>query len=177
MLQREEETMKKSVVQEQQPKKGWRFHLLFIALVLIVGIGLLIWQALARQTASTANISNNPHFSSSTQAATVSKATPPTVANDVRQQVAQKLHLSVDQLTIKLQAGVLIESLATQQGMSPEGWRTFVIATYQAAYNKEVGAGKVTQAQADHYMHNIRSYPLDALNGWVTNDCLGITDQ
>jgi hypothetical protein len=169
--------MKKSVVQEQQPKKGWRFHLLFIALVLIVGIGLLTWQVLTRQTASTSSVSNNPHFSSSGQATTVSKATPPVVANDVRQQVAQKLHLPVDQLTTKLQSGVLIESLATQQGMSTDGWRTFVIATYQAAFNKEVSAGKVTQAQADHYMHNISSYPFDALNGWVTNDCLGITGQ
>jgi hypothetical protein len=179
VLHRKEETMKKNVFpeQKQQQRKGWRFLLLLIGLVLVAGMGLLAWQVLAKQAPSTSSISNNPHFNTSMQTTTVSKGTPPEVVNDVRQRVAQELHLSVNQLTAKLQLGVPIESLASQQGMSPDEWRTFLIAAYQAAYTKEVSAGKVKQARADHDMHNIRSYPLDALNGWITNDCLGITAQ
>ena len=106
-----------------------------------------------------------------------SKGTPPEVANIVRQQVAQKLHLSVDQLTTKLQSGVSIEALAAQQGMSPGEWRTFVIATYQAAFEQVVNARKLAQVLADRYMHNIRLYPPDALDNWVTMDCLGSASE
>ena len=163
---------------EQRQKKGWPLLLFLIVLLLLAGIGLFAWLVFAGQTPQASNISTNPHFSATTQSsATTGKGTPPEVANDVRQQVAQKLHLSLDQLTAKLQSGVPIDSLATQQGISADSWRAFVIATYQAAYEREVSAGKVTQVRADHDMRNIRSYPLDALNGWVTNDCLGVTTE
>ena len=165
--------MIKDTYTEPEQKKGGPRLLLLISLLLVVGLGLLGWQVFARQTPAPSSVSTNPHFSATS--APVSKGTPPEVANAVRQQVAQKLQLSVDQLTTKLQAGVPIESLAAQQGMSADAWRTFVIATYQAAYDQAVSTGKLTQARADHDMHSIRSYPPDALNGWVTNDCLGVT--
>ena len=158
---------------EPEQKKGGFRLLLLIGLLLVVGIGLLGWLVFARQTSAPSSISTNPHFNATVTNA--SKGTPPEVANTVRQQVAQKLRLTVDQLTAKLQADVAIESLAAQQGMSADAWRTFVIATYQAAYDQAASAGKLTQAQADHTMHNIRAYPPDALNAAVTNDCLGVT--
>ena len=158
--------------QQQQQKKGRTRILLLIGLLLVVGSGLLAWQVFARQTPQASSISNNPHFSVQSSPP-ASKGTPPEAANVVRQQVAQKLHLSIDQLTTKLQSGVSIEALATQQGMSPGEWRTFVIATYQAAFEQAVNAGKLTQARADRYMHSIRLYPPDALDNWVTMDCLG----
>ena len=157
---------------EQQQKRGWPRLLLITSLLLVIGSGLLAWQVFARQTPQASSISNNPHFSAQSSPP-ASKGTPPEVANIVRQQVAQKLHLSVDQLTTKLQSGVSIEALAAQQGMPPGQWRTFVIATYQAAFEQAVHAGKLAQARADRYMHNIRSYPPDALDNWVTMDCLG----
>ena len=161
---------------EQQQKKGWLRILLLISLLLVVGIGLLAWQVFARQTPQASSISNNPHYSAQSSPP-ANKSTPPQVANVVRQQVAQKLHLSVDQLTTKLQAGVSIEALAAQQGMSPGQWRTFVIATYQAAFEQAVSAGKLTQARADRYMHSIRLYPPDALDNWVTMDCLATATE
>lgn len=164
--------------QEQRQRKSWPLLLLIIVVLLLVGGGLFAWLVIAKQSSPPASVSTNPHFSATTQAGTSGgKGTPPTVANDVRQQVAQRLHLSVDQLTTKLQSGIAIDSLATQQGMSSDAWRAFVIATYQAAYEKEIQAGNVTQTSADHDMRNIRAYPFDALNGWVTNDCLGVTPQ
>jgi hypothetical protein len=173
MLQGKEQTMTKDdfIEPEQQQKKG-RTRILFLAgLLLVVGIGLLAWQVFARQTPQTSSISNNPHFSAQSSPP-ASKSTPPEVANVVRQQVAQKLHLSVDQLTTRLQSGVSIEALAAQQGMTPDEWRTFVIATYQAAFEQAVNAGKLTQARAERFMHSIRLYPPDALDNWVTMDCL-----
>jgi hypothetical protein len=166
---------------ERRRRNLWPF-LLLIVVLLLAGGGLFAWLMVARQPAQPSLVSTNPHFSATAQSSTTTgqspasaKGTPPAVANDVRQRVAQRLHLSVDQLTAKLQSSIAIDSLAAQQGMSSDAWRTFVLATYQAAYEKEVRAGNVAQARADHDMRNIRSYPLDALNSWVTSDCLGVT--
>lgn len=156
-----------------EQKKGGPRLLLPLILLLIVGIGLLSWFVFTRQTSAPSSVNINPHFN--TTVTSVSKGTPSEVATLVRQQVAQKFHLTVDQLTTQLQSGTAIASLAEQQGMSADAWRTFVLATYQAAYNQAVSAGKLTQARADHDMQNIRTYPPDALNNWITNDCLGIT--
>lgn len=163
--------MLKDIPTEQKQKKSGTRLLLLIGLLLVVGIGVLGWQVFAHQTPAPSNVSTNPHFRA-TSAPVSSKGTPPEVANAVRQQVAQKLQLSVAQLTTKLQEGVAIESLAAQQGISAEAWRAFVLTTYQTAYEQAVSSGQVTQARADHDMHNIRAYPPTALNGWVTNDCL-----
>jgi len=161
---------------EQAQRRRKVSHLLLIVVLLLAGGGLFAWLVVAGQPPQPSSDSTSPHFSTTTQSGVpASKGTPPSVANDVRQQVAQKLHLSVDQLITKLQSGVAIDSLAMQQGMSSDAWRTFLIATYHAAYEKEVRTGNVTQVRTDHDMRNIRSYPLDALNNWVTNDCLGIT--
>jgi hypothetical protein len=166
--------IKETMTDPQQKKGGPRLWLLLIGVLLVVGLGLLGWQVFAHQVSTPSNtMSTNTHFSATLTP--VSKGTLPEVASRVRQQVAQQLQLSADQLTARLQAGTPIETLATQQGMSADEWRTFVITTYQAAYNQAVSAGQLTQARADHDMRNIRSYPPDALNSWVTNDCLGIT--
>lgn len=159
----------------RQKKSGPRL-LFVIGVLLVVGLGLLGWQVFMHQPSSAPSntVSTNTHFSA-TSTSVSSKGTPPEVATIVRQQIAQQLHLSVDQLTARLQAGTPIETLAVQQGMSADGWRTFVLATYQSAYNQAVSAGQLPQASADHDMRNIRAYPPDALNTWVTNDCLGIT--
>lgn len=159
---------------DPQQKKGSPRLLLLIGLLLVMGLGLLGWLIFAHQAPAPSNSSStNVHFSATSTSS--SKGTPPEVANVVRQQVAQKLQLSVDQLTARLQAGTPIETLAAQQGMAADSWRAFVIATYQAAYDQAVSAGQLTQVRADHDMRNIRAYPPDALNTWITNDCLGIT--
>src|SRR5947209_7961276 len=156
---------------QKQQKKGRLFLFLLVGVLFVVGIGVLTWwQIFGQQMPHASGINNNTHFSTSTP---VSKNTPPEVASDVRQHVAQQLHLSVDQLTAKLQSGVSIKSLAMQQGMSSAQWHTFVIDTYQAAYNRDVSAGKLEQARADNDMRHLRSNPPDALGGWVTMECLG----
>lgn len=166
--------MIKDTLTDPQQKKGGPRLLLPICLLLVMGLGLLGWQVFAhRASAPSTTLNTNAHFSATSTPA--SKGTPSEVANIVRQQVARKLHLSVDLLTARLQAGTPIETLAAQQGISADAWRTFVIVTYQAAYNQAVSAGQLTRARAEHDMRNIRSYPPDALNTWVTNDCLGET--
>ena len=156
---------------QKRQRKGRLLLFILVGVLFVGGIGVLIWWQIAgQQTPQASSIANNSHFSTSTP---VSKNTPPEVANDVRQHVAQQLHLSVDQLTAKLQSGMAIEALAAQQGMSSVQWRTFVIDIYQAAYNHAVSAGSLAQARADSDMRHIRAYPPDALDGWVTMDCLG----
>lgn len=156
---------------QKRQRKGRQLLFILVGVLFVGGIGALTWWQIAgQQTPQAASIENNSHFSTATP---VSKNTPPEVASDVRQHVAQQLHLSVDQLTVKLQSGVAIEALATQQGISSAQWRTFVVDTYQAAYNRAVSAGSLAQARADNDMRHIRTYPPDALDGWVTMDCLG----
>jgi hypothetical protein len=152
--------------------------LLMVTLILAVGGGgFLAWQLLAPPGLTAIGSPSGGPASQATQATATGsqqgKGTPPAVAAEVRQQVAQQLQLSVSQLQAQLQAGTPIETLATRVGMSQEQWHTFALDTYQTAYDHAVSAGEVTQQQADHDMHNIRQYPLSALDEWVTGDCLG----
>jgi len=146
-----------------------------ILLAVLGGGGLLAWQLFAGQSPST----NGNAYILPPQTTQVngtdpqSKATPSDVAAEVRQNVAQKLQLSVTQLQAQLQAGTSIGLLATQHGMNPEQWHTFVLNTYQAAFDHAVKQGKMTQQLDDKWMHNIKSYPPGPLNDWVTMDCLG----
>lgn len=168
--------------QEEPQHLKRRLPLILLSAILVLAIvgggGVLAWQLLATSS-FTANGSPSGSAAQATQATASGsqqgKGTPPAVAAEVRQQVAQQLQLSVSQLQAQLQAGTPIETLATRVGMSQEQWHTFVLDTYQTAYDHAVSAGAVTQQQADHDMHNIRLYPLSALDEWVTGDCLGIS--
>ena len=164
--------------ESQHTKRRLPLILLIAILILAVGGGgVLAWQVFS-SPGFTANGSpaGPPAAQASQTTATGSqqgKGTPPTVAAEVRQQVAQQFQLSVSQLQAQLQAGTPIETLAMHAGMSQEQWHTFVLDSYQAAYGHAVSAGEVTQQRADHDMHKITLYPLSALDAWVTGDCLG----
>jgi hypothetical protein len=100
-------------------KKGSPRLLFLIGFLLIAGLGLLGWQVFAHQASTPSNsVSTNAHFNATSTSS--SKGTPPEVATIVRQRIAQRLPLSVDQFTARLQAGTPIETLATQQRMSAD---------------------------------------------------------
>jgi polyhydroxyalkanoate synthesis regulator phasin len=79
----------------------------------------------------------------------------PNVAN----QVAQGLHLTVDQLKTQLQSGKSLSDIATAQGVSSSQLHTIVTNAIQSAVNQAVSAGNLTQQQATALMQNLQQHP------------------
>jgi AraC-like DNA-binding protein len=80
-------------------------------------------------------------------------------------QVAQGLHMTVDQLKTQLQAGKSLSDIATAQGVSSSQLHTLVTNTIQTTLNKAVSDGNLTQQQATDLMQKLQSHPefLDRL--------------
>jgi len=87
----------------------------------------------------------------------------PKVAN----QVAQGLHMNVDQLKTQLQAGKSLSAIATAQGVSSSQLQTLVTSAIQNAVNKAVSDGNLTEQQATNFMQMLQSHAgfLDRLLG------------
>ena len=86
----------------------------------------------------------------------------------LKQRVAERLHLSVDQITAQVSSGKQIADVAAAQGVSAGQLHTIVLDAYQAAFGQAVTDGTYTQAQADQYMSGYRSRTASALNGTIT---------
>ena len=86
----------------------------------------------------------------------------------LKQRVAARLHLSVDQITAQVSSGKQIADVAAAQGVSAGQLHTIVLDAYQAAFGQAVTDGTYTQAQADQYMSGYRGRTASALNGTIT---------
>ena len=86
----------------------------------------------------------------------------------LKQRVAERLHLSVDQITAQVSSGKQIADVAAAQGVSAGQLHTIVLDAYQAAFGQAVMDGTYTQAQADQYMSGYRGRTASALNGTIT---------
>ena len=87
----------------------------------------------------------------------------PAVAN----QVAQGLHMTVDQLKTQLQSGKSLSDIATAQGVSSSQLHTLVTNAIQNVVNKAVSDGNLTRQQATDLMQMLQKHPefLDRLLG------------
>jgi len=90
----------------------------------------------------------------------------------VRQQVAQGLHLTPEELSAKLTDGQTILEVAAQQQVSADQLYTIEVNAYIAAHAQLVSEGKITKQQADQYDTNIRQADANNLNTQVQADCL-----
>ena len=86
----------------------------------------------------------------------------------LKQRVAERLHLSVDQITAQVSSGKQIADVAAAQGVSAGQLHTIILDAYQAAFDQAVRDGTYTQAQADQYMSGYRSRTASALDGTIT---------
>ena len=86
----------------------------------------------------------------------------------LKQRVAERLNMSVDQLTTQVSGGKEIADLAAARGVSAAQLHTIILGAYQAAFDQAVRDGTYTQAQADRYMSGYRGRTLSALNDTVT---------
>lgn len=81
-----------------------------------------------------------------------------------RQTLAQELHLSVEQVGAKLQAGFDIASIAAQQGVTPDQLYQMELTAHQTMLTQMVHDGRITQQDADHYMDVERTASRSELN-------------
>ena len=86
----------------------------------------------------------------------------------LKQRVAERLHLSVDQLTAQVSSGRQIAGVAAARGVSAGQLHAIILDAYQAAFDQAVRDGTYTQAQADGYMSGYRGRTASALNGTIT---------
>ena len=79
----------------------------------------------------------------------------PSAAN----QVAQGLHMTVDQLKTQLQSGKSLSAIASTQGVSSSQLQTFVTNAIESTVNKAVSDGNLTQQQATNIMQMLQKNP------------------
>ena len=77
----------------------------------------------------------------------------------VATQVAQGLHMTVDQLKAQLQSGKSLSDIATTQGVSSSQLQTLVTNTIQSTVTKAVSDGSLTQQQATNIMQMLQKNP------------------
>jgi len=68
-------------------------------------------------------------------------------APDIKNQIAQGLHLTPDQLTAQLQAGKTLSAIATAQNVSTTQLQTLISSALQNALSPAVTSGTLTQKQ------------------------------
>ena len=86
----------------------------------------------------------------------------------LKHRLAERLNMSVDQLTTQVSSGKQIADVAAAQGVSAAQLHTIILDAYQAAFDQAVKDGTYTQAQADQYMSGYRGRAASALNDTVT---------
>jgi AraC-like DNA-binding protein len=154
------------------PAGGMRLRLLVTlgALVLLVGGGLILWQVVSSQAAPPAQVRTT---STPTPEPTKSGPGDPQAYYDaVKSYVAQHLHLSEGQIKAKLEAGVQLIALAQQQGISNTELRTILLDAEQEGHNVLVRLGRLTKAQSDAGMRDLRTRSLQALATSIKYDFL-----
>lgn len=167
--------------------------LLLLGGVLIIAVGAIVaWQVLFPPSAPT-SLRTTKTGTPAAQKGSTSQATPPGW-NDpalywqtIREQVAQGLHLSVAQVTTKLQAagatstappssgkngaapdpGTPMTAVAVQQGISTDQLRTIELNALQRACDVMVAQGKLAQTAADQRMQTFRGFDQGTLNWYV----------
>jgi len=88
-------------------------------------------------------------------------------APDIKNQIAQGLHLTSDQLTAQLQSGKTLTDIATAQNVSSTQLQTIVGNALQTALQPAVDAGTLTQQQLTRLIKKAQTNPqmLDRLLG------------
>lgn len=94
---------------------------------------------------------------------------PPYFWDIFKSQIAQGLHLSVDQVKTKLQTGLHIQDVAAAQGISQVQLHSLEIGAFQAADNEMVRRGFTTQPNISYDMQRWMQEGPMQLNGDVTN--------
>ncbi len=86
----------------------------------------------------------------------------------VMNHTAEKLGLSLDQLSEKVQSGMQIAEVAAQQGFSADQLHEIELEALQAGVDKLLSTDQITQDEADATMEHWRQRDPERLNGDFT---------
>jgi len=78
---------------------------------------------------------------------------------NIRDQIAQGLHLSTDQLEAQLNAGKTLSEIAVTQGVSASQLQTIVTNAFQSSFQPTVNSGNLTQKQVDTLVKRMLKQP------------------
>ncbi len=141
-----------------------------IALLLIlIGVGTFIFlpmitSASGNQTQITPTVSptTTPKQSGNGTAKILKQYAP-----DIKNQIAQGLHTTPDQLTTQLKSGKTLSDVATAQGVSTTQLHTIVSNAMQTSLKPAIDSGSLTQKQLDKLTKRYQNNPnlLDKLLG------------
>jgi hypothetical protein len=139
-------------------------YILIGAIVLILlAIGVCVYALLptitsamaANQTPTpTPTVSATPTQKTNTTAKILKQSAP-----DIKNQIAQGLHLTPDQLTAQLKSGKTLSNVATAQNISSTQLQTIVGNAIQNALKPAVANGTLTQKQVDKLAKKYQSNP------------------
>ena len=152
--------MKSFLIKGEEAMKQWRgWSPGIIGGVLLVGGSLLFLIACSSST-STSNVTSHAPLSAANIEQTeraLDVAWINTYASDIRPEVAQGLHLNVDQLINRLQAGQTLGQVAVVQHLTPVQLHTLELQALRNAGQKAVRAGLVAQAPVDQFLQQAQS--------------------
>lgn len=130
--------------QQRKPRGLAMLFFLLGGLVIVGGLALLFWQLYQQRPATVLTGASTPTLTSTTQAQKTGQGDPPLYYQTVEENVAQGLHLSVEQIKAKLQAGgrgTSLSLLAAQQGISLTQLHTILLDAEQKGH--EIGRAHV----------------------------------
>lgn len=152
----------------------WRYQSLLLICIIVVG-SVLVWQIAAH--AGSGGGSGPAAAPSSPAADNSGPLTPPvplraTYDEFVKDQVAQRLHLTVAQVTVQLRADPTpdLREVGKQQGLAQDRLYRLVLGALQTADDQMVTSGVWTQRQADeeqqYWSQQTQLSILNGVAGW-----------
>ncbi|HLZ57235.1 MAG TPA: hypothetical protein VKR06_09835 [Ktedonosporobacter sp.] len=78
---------------------------------------------------------------------------------DIKNQIAQGLHLTVDQLTTQVQGGKTLSDIAKAQNITPDQLNTIVANAFQVGLKPALDGGTLTQKQVDTLVKRMQANP------------------
>jgi hypothetical protein len=134
-----------------------------ILILLAIGIGVYALLPTITSASASPAATPTPIVSATTTPAHKGSATAKLLkqyAPAIKNQIAQGLHLTPDQLTAQLQSGKTLSNIATAQNISSTQLQTIVGNAIQNALKPAVDGGTLTQKQVDKLAKKYQSNPV-----------------
>ena len=176
---------------QRRSRRGLAILLSLLGVVVIASVVTIIaWHTLSSASRATGSVVSTSRKGNNNSAVPPGWNDPATYWDPIRTQVAQGLHLSVAQVTAKLQAampqstvtsnkssapspGAAMTEVAAQQGLSTDQLRTLELNALQKGCNAMVAQGRLSQADANQRMQMFESWDQGTLNWYVMHAFTG----
>ena len=177
---------------ERRSRRNLALLLSLLGTVLIASVvAIIVWQALSSASSGTGSSASSSRKGNNNNAVPPGWNDPMIYWNTISTQVAQGLHLSVTQVTAKLQAitpqntvtsnnkgsapspGLAMTQVAVQQGLTTDQLRTLELNALQKACNVMVAHGRLSQVDANQRMQVFEDWDQSTLNWYIMHAFTG----